>query len=361
MLRPALALALTASAALGLAACSDGAEPPETAIGATAPATGFVRSPYLTRVTRTEARLRWIAPAGARVRLTASAPDGTTVRAQRGHLRDLAPDTGYDWVATVDGMPAARGRFRTAPRDLARPVDLIAFGDYGAGNDSSRAVARLAAAQDAALLITTGDNAFPVTAPQIFDSHIFGPLAPVLARMPNYGTMGDHDVVFDPARRALAEAFEWPGGGERYALTYGPVQVVALGLEADASDVSFARRALARPGPRARLVVTHRPIHAGNPLLPVLARADVTAVIAGHLHAYERRSLAQVPGVPFLTVGTGGAPRSGPRHTPRSDDAAVHVAEFGLLRLRLHGDRATYEFVDTAGAVRDRFGAPVTP
>ena len=133
-----------------------------------------------------------------------------------------------------------------------------------------------------------------------------------------------------------------------------------LGLRADGADVAFARRALARPGPRARLVTVHQPLKAGNPLLEVIDAADVTAVLAGHLHAYERRERPEAPGVPFLTVGTGGGPRNDDR-TPRSEDAVVYLAEFGLLRVRLGAERATYEFLDVAGGVRDRFTAPLAP
>lgn len=358
-----MAVAAALAGVVAMTAACGGGEHGEAATAPPAPdaAAPFVRAPYLTRVTRTEARLRWIAPPGSRVRVSATDPGGTVVRARRGHLTGLRPGTSYRWVATVDGAPAAAGRFRTAPTDLSRPLRLIAFGDYGAGDVASERVARLAAGEGASLLITAGDKMYPVAAPQLFDRHLFAPLAPVLARMPNYGTMGDHDVVFDGARRALAEALEWPGGGMRYALTHGPVQVVALGLQADADDVAFARRALTRPGPLARFVVTHRPIKAGNPLLPVIAAAPVTAVLAGHLHAYERRERPEAPGVPFLTVGTGGAPRGAERHTPRSDDARVHVAEFGLLRIRLEGVRAAYEFVGTDGTVHDRFEAPLVP
>jgi len=329
-------------------------------IASAAEPAAFVRGPYLTRVTETEARLRWVAMPGTRVRLTASTGSGTTVRAQRGHFRGLQPDTAHRWVATVDGRPAATGGFVTAPTDLGRPVRLIAFGDYGAVNDGSRAVAEMAAGEDARLLVTMGDNMYPVTAPQVFDTNVFLPLRATLSRMPNYGTMGDHDIVFPGARRALAAAFDWPGGGERYALRYGPVQVVALGLEGDADDIAFLRRALRVRGPLARLVVTHRPIQEGNPLLPIIAAGGVTAVLSGHLHAYERRARPEAPGVPFLTIGTGGAPRNS-SHTPRSPDATVHIAAFGLLRIVLHGDRADYEFVDVDGRTHDRFSAPLTP
>ncbi|MGE0027625.1 MAG: metallophosphoesterase [Thermoleophilia bacterium] len=239
-------------------------------------------------------------------------------------------------------------------------MDLIVFADYGAPNDDSRAVARLAGEEDPRLMITGGDNTYIVTLPQLLDDNLFGPLRDALSGAPNYGTVGDHDIPFPVGQRALADALEWPNLGERYDLRYGPVQVVALGLRADAADVAFARRALARPGPLARFVVTHQPIKAGNPVLPVIAAAPVTAVLAGHLHAYERREVAGAPGVPFFTVGTGGAPRNDER-TPRSPDAVAHLLAFGVMRVHLEGDRATYAFVDTGGAVRDRAAFPLTP
>ena len=348
-----LGIALTAAAAVLAAGCGgeegDAAPPPAE----------FSRAPYLTRVAPTTARMRWVAPPGAVVELTAAPEDGgPSVTARDGDLAGLEPDTRYAWSADIDGQEAARGVLTTAPRDLSRPLDLVVFGDYGAPNDSSRAVAARLAAEAPRLLVTTGDNAYLVTLPQLLDELIFRPLAPVLGGAPNYGTVGDHDVVFAEGQRALAEAFEWPGNGDRYDLRYGPVQVVAIGLRPDADDVAFVRRALARPGPLARLLVMHQPIKEGNPLLPVIAGADVTAVLAGHLHAYERREVAGAPGVPFLTVGTGGAPRNDDR-TPRSADAVAYAAEFGFMRVRLEGDRATFVFVDLEGRERDRLVAPL--
>lgn len=347
-----LAAAVVALAAAAAAAgCGSGPAPPEE---------GFVRAPYLTRVGDTGARLRWIARDGAEVAIAAVAGGGPPVVARDGVLTGLRPGTAYAWTATVDGARAASGTLTTAPRRIDRPIDLVAFADYGAPNDDSRAVAALAAAQRPHLVLTGGDNTYLVALPELLDELIFRPYGALLGQAPNYGVVGDHDVPIPAGRRALVEAFEWPGGGQRYELRYGPVQVVALGLRSDAGDVAFARRALARPGPEARFVTTHQPIKAGDPLLEVIAAADLTAVIAGHLHAYERRVRPEAPGVPFLTVGTGGAPRNDER-TPRSDDAVVHLRELGVLRIRLEAGRATYEFVDVAGRVRDRLTAPLAP
>ncbi|MEZ5080126.1 MAG: hypothetical protein R2878_05595 [Thermoleophilia bacterium] len=60
-------------------------------------------------------------------------------------------------------------------------------------------------------------------------------------------------------------------------------------------------------------------------------------------------------GVLTLTVGTGGAPRSGDeRLTPVSGDAQVSLAVFGLMRVDDRADGADMVFLDSSGRVRDR-------
>jgi len=234
----------------------------------------------------------------------------------------------------------------------------VVFGDYGANTDGERAVGRLAASLEPRLIVTTGDNSYLIAVEDLLDENIFMPLREAMAGAPNIGVVGDHDIVLPHGQRALVEALEWPGDGERFDLRYGPVQLVGLGLRADGADLAFAERALARPGPAVRFVVVHQPPKRGNPLLPVIARAGVAAVLAGHLHAYERRERPEAPGVPLFTVGTGGA-RANPRATPRSDDALVYVRAFGLLAVDVEPGRVGYRFLDVDGRVRDRLVRPL--
>jgi hypothetical protein len=320
----------------------------------------FARGPYLTRVSQTGAHLRWLAHGDAAVRVDAVAPDGRRAAAgSDGVLAGLRPDTVYRWTASVRERVRASGSFTTAPRRLDGPLSFVVFGDYGADSDPERAVAKVAVAQRPRLLVTTGDNSYLAATANLLDRNLFTPLRELLALAPNYGVVGDHDLVFDAGRRALVEALDWPGGGDRFDLRYGPLQFVGLGLRGDRGDLPFAARALARPGPAARFVLVHQPLKAGNPLLPVLARG-ATAVLSGHLHAYERRQRPEAPGVPMLTVGTGGAPRN-PRATPRSPDARVHLAEFGLLRVDVAPGRVSYRFLDPEGRERDRLIRPLRP
>jgi hypothetical protein len=352
------AVAALAAAGAGVVAVSGSDDP-----GAGTPPEAFTRGPYLTRVAVTDARLRWIAAdpgATVTVRAAPDGGDGAEVEARDGRFSGLRPDTVYRWTALVDGAVRAEGRFTTAPRRLTGRLTFVVFGDYGNGSDEQRAVAARSVAQDPRVLVTTGDNSYLVALPGLLDRNIFQPLRDLMAVAPHYGVVGDHDVVFPEGRAALVESLEWPGDGERYVLDYGPVRFVALGLAAGADDVAFARRALAAPGPAARFVVVHQPPKRGNPILPVLAGADVTAVLSGHLHAYERRARPEVPGVPMFTVGTGGAPAS-EDFTPRSPDAQRFIGGFGLLRVDVAPDGVTYRYIDTEGRVGDRLSAPLDP
>lgn len=312
----------------------------------------FARGPYLVRVTTDTARLRWIARDGAAVTATATAPDGTAATAVDGNFTGLRPDTAYRWTARA-GDSTATGSFTTAPRALTGTLTFVAFGDYGADTDGERAVAATAVAQRPRFLITTGDNSYLAAVPDLLDPNIFRPLRELMANAPNIGVVGDHDIVFPEGRRDLVGALEWPGGGDRFDWRYGPLQFIGLGLLGDAGDVPFLERALARPGPAARFVVVHQPLKAGNPVLRALAGRPVAAVLSGHLHAYERRSSPIAPGVPLLTVGTGGAPASD-GNTPRSPDAAVFIPPFGLLRVDVSPGRVVFRYLDSEGTERDR-------
>lgn len=362
MRRAAITVGAAAAVAVGLAVAASVASRDGGAADATAPATtaaaGFTRGPYLTRVGVTDARLRWVAAPGAgAVTVIATAPDGASVTARDGALTGLRPGTRHTWTARTASGATAAGTLTTAPARGLPAMTFVSFGDYGAATPEERAVGLLAARQKPRLLLTTGDNSYLVALEGLLDRNIFTPLREAMAVAPQYGVVGDHDVVVPGGRAALVDAMEWPGGGERYVRDYGPVRVVALGLRADRADVAFAARALAAPGPRVRFVIVHQPPKAGNPVMPVLARHPPDAVLSGHLHAYERRTRPEVPGTPFLTVGTGGAPASG--RTPRSADARVYLLTAGLLRIDVGPHGIVYRFLDTDGRTRDRTARPL--
>ena len=311
----------------------------------------FTRGPYLTRVTTTEADFAWKVEDGTgSVDLSVLAPDGVASRAANGRIGGLRPDTRYVWTANIGGRSAASGSFRTAPTSTASPITLVSFGDYGSGNAHEYAVGRLAAAVDPALFLSAGDNAYLLAAPPFLDRAIFDPLRALLGGAPMVAALGEHDLAWNDGS-AVISAFHLPG--HQYSVQYGPVQVVVLGLQADASALAYATKALgvcATPCP-VRFVLTHRPIVADNPIMPLLRRRHVAAILAGHLHRYERHVRA---GVLEFTVGTGGEGPGNAANTRASPDAQVSFIAYGFLRIAIDGSRIGYQFVDESGRVRDR-------
>ncbi len=313
----------------------------------------FTRGPYLLRVTGTEAELRWRTAGDRPVELTALDEAGRAVSARGGRLTGLRPGERYAWTASVDGLAGAAGAFVTPSDDPAVPVRMAVLADYGIGGDEQWAVARTIAASRPDLVVTAGDNSY-LSAPDILlDRNVFRPLAEVMRNAPVYIGLGDHEAL-PPGDAAIRDAFDLPPGG-RHVVEHGPLQVVILGDQADEAGLRFARETLARPGFRHRFVVVHRPPRAGQPLVRLAQRAGVDAILSGHLHRYERRSL---DGVRAFTVGTGGGRIGADEFTRATPEAAVSLTDFGHLRIDVRRRSVSYAFVDATGRVRDRSGSP---
>ena len=318
------------------------------------PADPFTRGPYVTQIGTTTATLRWEIPSGQPVQIIATTPAGSMITSPTGHLVGLTPGARQGWVAVVGGSARASGTVTTAPPDSNAVIRFTAFGDYGAGGAAEWAVGRVAAAQEPAFTVVPGDNTYLASAPVLFDHNIFAPMRSLLAQGPFIATLGEHDLAYFGGR-AVADALGLPNGGNRYVFNYGPVRFIVLGLQMTSAEVPFVRAALSVPGARHTYLVVHRPPSPGNPVLAV-ARGRVTAVIAGHLHRYERRI---VDGIPLLTVGTGGAPRSSNEAlTPRSADAIVSLPIYGVLRVDDGPHSVSMVFLDDSGRVRDRVVLP---
>jgi hypothetical protein len=254
------------------------------------------------------------------------------------------------WTANLNGSSAAAGSFATAPTSTTTPITLVSFGDSGSGTAHEYAVARLAAAEHPALFLSGGDNAYLLAAPPFLDRAIFRPLHDLLAEAPAVVALGEHDLAYRDGA-ALISALDLPG--HHYSVQYGPVQVVVLGLQSDPSALAYATKTLGRcrgPCP-VRFVLIHRPIAANDPIMPLLRRRHVAAILAAHLHRYERHVRA---GVLEFTIGTGGEGPGARLATLPTPDALVSFIAYGYLRIGIQGSRISYQFIDQNGRVRDQ-------
>ncbi len=136
---------------------------------------------------------------------------------------------------------------------------------------------------------------------------------------------GNHDVTEAGAHRSLL--YERAFGPRRYWFSYGETLFVALGCcdeECPLDDLEWLERTLGRhrssytdcfvfthfpPYDPRRRGVRPRPGSAGEKMLDVLQKHNVTALFASHIHAYLE---GDVDGIPLYITGGAGADRDEP-------------------------------------------------
>ncbi|MFO0653189.1 MAG: fibronectin type III domain-containing protein [Polyangiales bacterium] len=258
------------------------------------------------------------------------------------HLCGLDP--GRTWHYDVGGgAPGARSpayHFVTAP-DGPSEVTVLVSGDTRSNVAAWNAVTRRALTEGADLLIFTGD-AVEWGGDQGQWDALFDASPDLWATTPAVWVHGNHEGLAEPyfAQLALADHGGARGFEQWYALTYGPLRIVALNdtvaLEEDVTvaQVEFLRAAVAAVDrTRVPYVLTahHQPFYTTSlthppasflrgAWAPVFDALRVNVDLAGHVHSYEssvplRGATADLDGVRvpasmgtrYLTFGGGGA------------------------------------------------------
>ena len=178
-------------------------------------------------------------------------------------------------------------------------------------------------------------------------------------------TPGNHEwdnrrVGYDPYWGSLAPQ---NAGGHWYSFDYAGWHFVSLSSHENSSasspQVAWLRRDLARYDGTCTVAFWHRPrYNAGHhgyaedtePFWRELAGRSVLA-LAGHEHNYQRLRVER--GILPLIVGTGGRQLYG-LSTSHPRLRAYDTTHYGALRMRITTGHLEFEFVTSAGQVRDR-------
>jgi acid phosphatase type 7 len=281
-------------------------------------------------------------------------------------VRGLPAATRARYHVTVDGHDAGGGEI-VLP-DASRPLTFVVYGDTRNGGPVGAALAKLAAEQAPDLILYTGDFA-PSGSDDAGWSAFFADERALLADVPLYPTLGNHELFRDASATHFRRFFALPDDGRRrlyYHFRFGPADFVVLdGNTPSPAETAWLAATLdaadADRVPNVFVLVHQPPLslgdHCGAALdeadwLPLFERHHVRAVFGGHDHAYERMERR---GVRYFVSGGGGAPVYREKSCAAFDRAAKrsYRAVHHLLRVRVEGTNVEV----TALAVAD--GSPI--
>jgi len=252
--------------------------------------------------------------------------------------------------------------------DPARALTFVVYGDTRNGGAVGPALSKLAVEQSPDLILYTGDIV-PDGSDEEGWARFFADEAPLLADVPLYPTLGNHEIFRDPGATHFRHFFALPDDGRQrlyYHFRFGPAEFIVLDGNAPTPAETGWLRATLDAADAAHVanifVLVHQPplslgYHCGAALdeaewLTLFEQHHVRAVFAGHDHAYERMERR---GVRYFVSGGGGAPVYREHDCAPFDRAAKrsYRSVHHLLRVRVEGTNVEV----TALAVAD--GSPI--
>ena len=269
-------------------------------------------------------------------------------------------------------VAAAQAQQAAAPLPLTMPnkADSLKFailGDFGTG---SREQYQLAAIMKRVhdqypfnLVTLVGDNLYGSERPQDFKKKFEDPYKPLLdAGVKFYASLGNHD---DPQEQRNYKLFNMDG--KRY-YTFKPdgnQSVRFFALESSylqPEQVAWFEQELKASNSDWKIPYFHHPPyssgerHGSDPqirtaLEPLFLKYNVSVVLTGHDHFYERTKPQK--GIVYFVVGAGGQLRKGNIDTRTGLTAAGNDRDQSFMIAEINGDEMWFNAISRQGQVFD--------
>jgi len=368
------------------------------------------RAPYLQDVREDRAAILWTttgtdgvgsvrcaSPAGtivsANSSVTAFPPEVTAMAAvfyqHQAALSQLTPGTDYACRVVLDGVATGPElRLRTAS---SGPFRFLVFGDSGDGAPAQAGLAQEMLAENANLVLHTGDLAYQNGTFQQYEDYYFRVYASLMRRVPFFPVPGNHDyetgqaAAFRAGHSLPAGGVPPAGRGLYYSFDWSNVHFVALdtnislinALAGTGRMLDWLESDLSRNRLPWTIVFFHHTAfptnhHLGDPtcglvrlhVVPILERHGVQLVLAGHEHNYQRTKTHNgdfrddAVGAVYLTTGGGGATLHPILPNPL---LVVAASESHYLRIDVSGLQMKVQAVRPDGSLIDSFSLTASP
>ncbi len=249
------------------------------------------------------------------------------------------------------------------------------IGDFGTGGQAEGEVAEQVHAWGPDVVLTLGDNNYPVGAAMTLDAHVGafyaryihpykGAYPPGAKKNRFFPALGNHDWGLGNVRPHEAY-FELPGNERYYTVRLGDVAVFVLdsdphepdGIDAHSAQARWLREGLARSDAAFKVVTMHHPPfssgrHGSQAVMQwPFGQWGADLVLAGHDHTYER---IEREGVTYVVNGLGGRGQY-QLGTPVEGSQVQFNADHGALFLEADATELKARFVTHAGLQVDEF------
>lgn len=265
-------------------------------------------------------------------------------------------------TSTIADNPATSQAI--TPTTPSNPSTILVLGDWGAGTpEMTEIAARMeayAGSRDVEAILTTGDNFYLSDAERLLEPYRW-------AREDGiefWVTWGNHDIESPDRIAAVNEAFDDPPRWR--TIRWQAVDLVLLDSNNPSSSEQLAFLEAVMSSTRPGIVVSHHPAFScsknggSEPLRQAWVRkfdGDVTVVLAGHDHNYQR---FEVGGTWYVVSGGGGQRIYPIESCPAGHPPLVSAAAtFHFLALTQTTRSLDVEAIDIDGTVIDSFSIPL--
>lgn len=243
-------------------------------------------------------------------------------------------------------------------------AEVIVFGvigDYGSGDSNALAVARLVKSWNPDLILTVGDNNYPIGSAETIDDNIgrfySEYIHPYKGKYGNGGltnrffpTLGNHDLMSESGKPYF-DYFTLPGNERYYNYRYKFIELFALnsdktepdGVRANSKQAKWLRQSLLASKALWKIVFFHHSpyssgywhgSHTGESISMrwQFKQWGAHLVLSGHDHLYER---IHIGGLVYIVNGIGGD-RLDPFYAPKVQGGQVGFnSDWGAVRIDL--------------------------
>jgi hypothetical protein len=238
------------------------------------------------------------------------------------------------------------------------------LGDFGTGDreqyEMAAQMARLHRSFDYEIVVLTGDNLYGSERPQDFRKKFELPYKPLLeAGVKFYASLGNHD-----AREQRYYKLFNMDGKLYYSFSPQP-EVRFFALEStypEPEQIRWLEKELAASRDDWKIVFFHHPLYSSGGrhgsdlrlrevLEPMFVKHNVSVVLTGHDHFYER--VKPQKGITYFVVGSGGKLRKGDLERDSGITAKGFDTDLAFMAAEITGDTMAFKVISRTGQTVD--------